>query len=178
MNTILLVSGMTLTVLVLLIIFLGFKKAKGSQIPLAVLLLLVCFTAMNAAVTYFIYPKEDINAYKSLVWQSLIQEQIAPLVAQDKTVFVDVSADWCNICKGNKDGVLHREAVVNLLQRDNMVLMRGDLTHSNAKIEAFLADYNAFGVPFNVIYSPSHPNGIVLPRVLDYQQVISLLDSN
>ena len=175
MNTILLVSGITLTVLVLLIIFLGFKKAKGSQIPLAVLILLVCFTAMNAAVTYFIYPKEDINAYKSLVWQSLAQEQIATLVAQGKTVFVDVSADWCNICKGNKDGVLHREAVVNLLQRDNMVLMLGDLTHSNAKIEAFLADYNAFGVPFNIVYSPQYPEGRIFSRVLDYNEVIEML---
>ncbi|QYJ86893.1 thioredoxin family protein [Shewanella mesophila] len=178
MNTILLVSGITLTVLLLLIIFLGFKKAKGAPIPLAVLILLVCFTTINVAVTYFIYPKEDINAYKSLVWQPLAQEQIATLVSQGKTVFVDVSADWCNICKGNKDGVLHREAVVNLLKRDHMVLMLGDLTHSNAKIEAFLANYNAFGVPFNVIYSPSNPNGIVLPRMLDYHQVISLLDSN
>lgn len=178
MNTILLVSYITLAVLLLLIIFLGFKKAKGSQIPLAVLLLLICFTAMNAAVTYFIYPKEDINAYKRLIWKRLTPEQIATFVAQGKTVFVDVSADWCNICKGNKDGVLHREAVVTLLQRDNMVLMRGDLTQSNARVEAYLASHNAFGVPFNVIYSPAAPNGLVLTRVLDYNQVISQLNRN
>lgn len=175
MNPIVITSALTLTLLILIIFLLIYKRFKGSQIPTAVLILLICFTAINAAVTYFVYPKENANAYKQLVWQPLAPSNIPALVASGKTVFVDVSADWCNICKGNKDGVLQRETVVKLLGQDNTVLMLGDLTHSDAKIEAFLADYNAFGVPFNIVYSPQHPEGRIFSRVLDYNEVIEVL---
>lgn len=175
MHTILTISALTLSLLIGLIIFLSVKKARGTQIPTAVLLLLLCFTAINAAVTYFIYPREDINAYKQLVWQPLVAKEIPALVKQGNTVFVDVSADWCIICKGNKDRVLHREAVVKLLKRNDMVLMLGDLTQSDPVIEAFLAQHNAYGIPFTILFSPQYPQGIALSRVLDYHEVLTLL---
>ncbi|MFV7785104.1 thioredoxin family protein [Shewanella marisflavi] len=175
MNSILLVSVLTLSLLLGLLAWLSYKKAKGSQIPTAVLVLLLVFASLNGAISYFIYPKADANAYKELVWQPLVPEKIEGILAEGKTVFVDVSADWCNICKANKDRVLHQAVVVERLKDKDMVLMRGDLTHSDAMIEAYLAKYQAYGVPFNIVYSQAHPNGLVLPRVLSIDDLLSAL---
>ncbi|MCG9739614.1 thioredoxin family protein [Shewanella insulae] len=175
MNSILLVSALTLGLLLSLLLWLSYKKARGNQIPTLVLVLLLVFATINGAISYFIYPKADANAYKQLVWQSLRPNAIPGQLAQGKTVFVDVSADWCNICKANKDRVLHQAVVVERFKDKDMVLMRGDLTQSDARIEAYLARYQAYGVPFNIVYSQAHPNGLVLPRVLSIEDLLTAL---
>ncbi|QYJ93091.1 thioredoxin family protein [Shewanella spartinae] len=175
MNNILLVSALTLSLLLGLFVWLSYKKLKGSQIPTGVLAVLLVFALINGAVSYFIAPKAGDDAYKQLVWQSLRPNAIPDQLAQGKTVFVDVSADWCNICKANKDRVLHQAVVVERLKDKDMVLMRGDLTQSDARIEAYLAQYQAYGVPFNIVYSQAHPDGLVLPRVLSIDDLLSAL---
>jgi suppressor for copper-sensitivity B len=52
-----------------------------------------------------------IQQQNSLNWQVLDSNTIQQQVAAGKTVFVDVTADWCVTCKANKIGVINQDPV-------------------------------------------------------------------
>ncbi|ARR51657.1 cytochrome C biogenesis protein [Photobacterium damselae subsp. damselae] len=108
-------------------------------------------------------------------WTPLNVEQIKQDVAQGKTVFVDVTADWCITCKANKVGVILQEPVYSALDQENIVLMRGDWTKPSDYVTNFLQSHGRFGVPFNIVYGPAAPNGIELPVILTSEQVLDAL---
>ncbi len=113
---------------------------------------------------------DDLN------WQELDAKQIPQLVAEGKTVFVDVTADWCITCKANKVGVILQNPVYQKLQQQDLVLMKGDWTTPSKKVTAFLQSHQRYGVPFNIVYGPSHPDGIPLPVVLNSDEVMAAIN--
>ena len=110
-----------------------------------------------------------------LVWQAWSEN--ARKVAQDdgKLVFLDITADWCITCKANKRFVLEREPVAGmlaeLLDDGSLVMLQADWTRPNPRISAFLASHQRFGIPFNIIYGPAAPNGIVLGELLGARMI-------
>ncbi|GIU41366.1 suppressor for copper-sensitivity B [Shewanella sairae] len=111
-----------------------------------------------------------------LDWAPLNEAQIQTEVAAGKTVFVDVTADWCITCKANKVGVILQDPVYSGLQADNIILMKGDWTKPSKPITAYLQSHNRFGVPFNVVYGPNAPDGIELPVILSASEVIDAIE--
>ncbi len=99
-------------------------------------------------------------------WVAFGPDDISTLVAEGKTVFVDVTADWCLSCKANKALVLDRSPVADLLTQDDVVAMRGDWTRPDETILSYLKANGRFGIPFNIVYGPTAPNGIPLPELL------------
>jgi suppressor for copper-sensitivity B len=97
-------------------------------------------------------------------------------VRQGKTVFVDVTADWCITCQANKKLVLSREAVAGRLGAPNVVAMVADWTRPNDAIAAYLASFGRYGIPFNVVYGPRAPEGLKLPELLTEAAVLEALD--
>ena len=88
-------------------------------------------------------------------------------MAEGKTVFVDVTAEWCITCQVNKAAVLNRGGILDVLAGGGtMVAMKGDWTRPDAKITAYLKSFGRFGIPFNAVYGPASKNGIVLPELL------------
>ncbi|WP_447731121.1 protein-disulfide reductase DsbD family protein [Pseudoxanthomonas suwonensis] len=87
------------------------------------------------------------------------------LRAEDRVVFVNMTADWCVTCKANERNVLARDGFGELLARTGAVYMRGDWTNADPAISAFLEAHNAVGVPLYVVYGPGAPPA-VLPPVL------------
>ncbi len=105
-------------------------------------------------------------APETIAWQRFEQAEIGKLVAEGRTVFVDVTADWCVTCIVNKKLVIDREPVASVLASDDVVAMRADMTRPDAAISAYLAQYDRYGIPFNIVYGPGAPRGIDLPEVL------------
>jgi suppressor for copper-sensitivity B len=99
-------------------------------------------------------------------WQAFDQAEIKRLVADGKTVFVDVTADWCVTCKVNKKLVFDVGDVGRKLRSGDVVAMRADWTRPSDKISAYLAEFGRYGIPFNAVYGPLAPDGIVLPELL------------
>ena len=87
------------------------------------------------------------------------------LRAENRVVFVNMTADWCVTCKANERNVIERDAFTELLRRTDAVYMRGDWTNVDPEISAFLAEHKAVGVPLYVVYGPGAPPR-VLPTVL------------
>jgi suppressor for copper-sensitivity B len=109
-------------------------------------------------------------------WRPFDESQIAGYVAQGKTVFVDVTADWCITCKANKAVVLNQGEVAKRLGRDPVVALQADWTRPDERIGAYLARHSRYGIPFNVVYGPGAPEGIPLPELLTSAAVLAALD--
>jgi suppressor for copper-sensitivity B len=109
-------------------------------------------------------------------WRPFDRGEIGRLVAEGKTVFVDVTADWCITCKANKALVIDRGQVAERLRNDDVVAMQGDWTLPDEGISAYLASYGRYGLPFDAVYGPGAPLGIVLPELLTEATVIEALD--
>ena len=113
------------------------------------------------------------NAY----WQAFQPRQIARYVSDGQTVFVDVTADWCLTCKANKTLVLDREPITDLLSDGTVIAMQADWTRPDDEIARFLERHGRYGIPFNIVFGPAAPSGIVLPELLTQAIVTDALQA-
>ncbi|MEA5126329.1 protein-disulfide reductase DsbD family protein [Xanthomonas floridensis] len=87
------------------------------------------------------------------------------LRADNRVVFVNMTADWCVTCKANEKNVLGSADFRDALRRVDAVYMKGDWTNVDPAISTFLDQHQAVGVPLYVVYGPGAPPAI-LPTVL------------
>ena len=130
-------------------------------------LLLIKPTSLNPD-RFTVNPSVDTSS--ELVWQKWQPGLVNTLVADDKIVFVDVTAAWCLTCKLNKTLVLDKAPVapyfLQLVDTGKLVLLRADWTRPNDAIAEYLASYQRYGIPFNVIYGSAVPKGVQLNEIL------------
>ncbi|MBN9564288.1 MAG: thioredoxin family protein [Alphaproteobacteria bacterium] len=100
------------------------------------------------------------------LWRPFDQAVLQRMVAEEKIVFVDVSAAWCLTCKVNELAVLDRAPVADQLRSTGVVAMRADWTRPDPIVTAYLQSFGRYGVPLNVVYGPGAPEGIALPELL------------
>jgi suppressor for copper-sensitivity B len=131
-------------------------------------------SVLAAQLGYLSGPQAKTDA-ANIAWQPFDESRIAPLVRDGKVVFVDVTAAWCVTCQANKRLVVDRPPVVDHLQGDGIVAMLADWTKPNDAIARYLADHGRYGIPFNIVYGPSAPGGIVLPELLTSDAVLAAL---
>ncbi len=87
------------------------------------LVLLLSFAIVHTA-------SEKGQAYiqkNDTMWQVFSASKIDNFVANKKIVFVDITASWCITCQVNKATSLDRAKVMKVLQRDDVVAIRGGL---------------------------------------------------
>ncbi len=99
------------------------------------------------------------------------------LVKEGKTVFIDITADWCLTCKVNKLFVIDTKEVSELFKKNNVIILRLDWTKPNEKIKQFLVLKGRYGIPFNEIYSPLIPDGKIFPELLTVNLIKEYLDT-
>jgi len=109
-------------------------------------------------------------------WTPFDPLSIAELVSDGKTVFVDITADWCITCQVNKAVVLDRAPVKALLEGKSVVAMRGDWTRPDPTIAAYLQSFGRYAIPFNAVYGPAAPQGIALSELLSSTEVTAALN--
>lgn len=108
-------------------------------------------------------------------WQPFDRREIARLVAAERTVLIDVTADWCLTCKVNKSLVLDSETIAERIAEGGIVAMRADWTAPDPEIAAYLASFGRYGIPFNAVYGPAAPSGLALPELLSLDAVENAL---
>jgi suppressor for copper-sensitivity B len=106
------------------------------------------------------------------LWTPFNEATLAKLVREGNTVFVDVTAEWCLTCQINKAFVLNKKNVLAALRRDKVVAMQADWTRPDPMISDFLARNQRYGIPFDAVYGPGAPTGIVLPELLSQDKVL------
>lgn len=108
-------------------------------------------------------------------WVRFDEALIEPAVEEGRIVVVNVTADWCLTCKVNESMAFGRKEVRKILSGSNVLCLQADWTHRDEKIAAYLRKYGKFGIPFNIIYGPGVPEGIILGELLGKQAVINAL---
>ena len=106
--------------------------------------------------------------------QAYSAKALDTLRADGRTVFVNMTADWCVTCKANEKRVLDTDAFRQTLAAHEAVYMKGDWTRVDPAITAFLESHGAVGVPLYVVIRPGHEDA-VLPTVLTFDAVESAL---
>lgn len=92
----------------------------------------------------------DPDAY-GLIWEPYSEKRLAALISENRSVYLDFTAEWCITCQVNERVVFSSPEVRALIMQKNVALMRGDWTSKSPTITAALRRYGRNGVPLNVI---------------------------
>jgi len=92
--------------------------------------------------------------------------RLSALRAEGRTVFVNMTADWCVTCKANEARVFSHDGFKATMAQLEAVYMVGDWTEVDPAITVFLEQHGAVGVPLYVVFRPGDSEGQVLPTVL------------
>lgn len=115
------------------------------------------------------------QAASAIPWARFDRSAIPGLVREGKVVFVDVTADWCLTCKVNKLLVIDRDPVAAALSEAGVAPLLADWTNPDQVIADYLAAHGRYGIPFNAVYGPGAPDGILLPELLSTEAVLDAL---
>jgi len=160
--------------LIVIAIVTMWSKASGRG-PWVLLALGLVPTIAASSLAVDDVPQPDTLA-TSTAWVVFDRGEIPRLVSQGNTVFVDVTADWCLTCKANKALVLDREPVASVLAREDVIAMQADWTQPDPAILRYLESYDRFGIPFNIVYGPNAPEGVLLSELLSTSEVLAAIE--
>lgn len=162
-----------LMVAALLVLAAGRRVAAVARVAAVVLIVLGAVAMANSTA-----PRPSLAAPAELkgLWKPFSKEAVAQSVGEGKVVFVDVTADWCITCQVNKATVVYRGKVAASLSAPDVVAMEADWTRPDDGIAAYLAGFGRYGIPFNAVYGPGAPDGIVLPELLTEEAVLDALE--
>jgi suppressor for copper-sensitivity B len=150
--------------------------AMVRAVPAAIVIVIAGAFATPATLSALNLNGRDSPSAIASDWRPFDRAAIPQLVAAGNVVFVDVTAEWCITCQVNKKRVLETGDVAAVFDNPKVIMMRADWTKPSKQIANYLASFNRFGIPFNVIYGPNSPSGIVLPELLSKSAVFAGLD--
>lgn len=90
-------------------------------------------------------------------WIDYSESIVKRALAENKTVVMDFTAEWCLNCKALKAAVLNASPVKPALESDSTVMVRVDLTSTKAPGWDKLKAFGQTGIPLLVIQGPGLP---------------------
>ncbi len=111
------------------------------------------------------------SAGRTVQWRPFAPQKIEALVQSGRTVFVDIGASWCVTCEVNEALIIDSKPILQRLTAD-VTPMKADWTKPDSAIFAYLQSFGRYGLPFNVVFGPGAPGGIVLPELLTQEAVL------
>ena len=111
-------------------------------------------------------------------WYRYTPELIEDFAKAGRTVFIDVTADWCLTCKANEAAVLNREDFKRAMDSLNVALVKADWTRETPEVNALLKSMGKSGVPAYAIYPTGDKSKqIVLPELLTTSAIVEKIAS-
>jgi thiol:disulfide interchange protein DsbD len=106
--------------------------------------------------------------------EAFSRQRLDALLAQQRPVFVNMTAAWCITCMVNERAALATDAVQAAFRERNIVYLKGDWTNQDPEITRVLEQNGRSGVPLYLYYSGGR--NVVLPQILTPAIVIEHLD--
>ena len=119
---------------------------------------------------------QNIKINQNSNWIDITEIDLDNLKKEKNIIFVDITADWCVTCQFNKINVINSKIVKDEFKKNNIMKIRGDWTKPNAEIADFLQQYKRFGIPFNIFFSKTFPDGIILSEILSEKEVLDTIE--
>lgn len=158
-------------IICIMVIILVVKPGPKSLVSIFAVYLLLANTIIWSPSSVTMLQEQNAQSGSEIHWQAFEPERISEYVAEGKTVFIDITADWCITCVVNERAVLQRNDIITQLNADNVIAMKGDWTKPDRNIEAYLNRYGRYAIPFNQVFGPALPNGKLLPELLTKDEV-------
>ena len=146
----------------------GRGGAIGATLAIVALALMVSPSAITA-------PQADASSAETAKFGVFTVAERDRLISAGEVVFVDVTADWCITCQVNKRVALSDDDVRAALEAEGVAPLQADWTQRDDRILSYLTSHGRYGIPFNVVYGPGAPDGIVLPELLTRGAVLDAL---
>ncbi len=115
------------------------------------------------------------DAGRAVPWQPLVPQHVGEMVREGRTVLVNIGAAWCLTCKVNDAVIAGNDSIRSHLVSD-VVPMRADWTRRDDAIGSYLQSFHRYGLPFDAVFGPGAPSGIVLPELLTPTDVLAAID--
>ena len=119
---------------------------------------------------------ENIEQDTSSNLNSYSPELLDSLLAENKPVFLNFTADWCITCKVNEAIVLNQVSIKSALESKGIVYLKADWTRKDETIANKLAEYGRTGVPLYLLYS-SEGIPVILPELLTEDMLLSYIET-
>jgi thiol:disulfide interchange protein len=88
-----------------------------------------------------------------LEWVRFTGESLDSALSDGRTVFIDFTANWCNICKVNEAVVLNTEDTKQFFEELGVVAMKADMTNYSPELEEWKTKFGGSGLPHYVVIS-------------------------
>lgn len=135
-------------------------------------ILILLLTGFTVFPSYTELQSPSAGGSQDVQWLPLASARIDAMVRNGQTVFVDIGAAWCVTCKVNEALIIDSDAIRQRLKAD-VTPVKGDWTKPDTTISAYLQSFGRFGLPFNVVFGPKAPAGLVLPELLTQDAVLN-----
>ncbi len=149
--------------LVLMAFGLWWRHASGASAVGTIAAVASVVLALGAS-TWIKPVAADVRAESST--EAYSAERLAELRAQNKPVFVNLTASWCISCLVNERVALSRPEVKEAFAKAGVTYLKGDWTREDPKITAVLKAHGRSGVPLYLYYAPGATEAQVLPQIL------------
>ena len=94
------------------------------------------------------------------------ESRLEAALADGRTVFVNLTADWCITCKVNERVAIDRPSVSAAFAERDVVYLKGDWTEADPAITRVLERFGRTGVPLYLVYRDGAARPVVLPQLL------------
>jgi thiol:disulfide interchange protein len=102
--------------------------------------------------------------------------RLAELRAQNRPVFVNMTASWCVTCLVNERVALSSDEVRAAFATHDVTYLKGDWTRQDPAITAYLRSLGRDGVPLYALYAPGAATPELLPQILSPGEVLRALE--
>jgi suppressor for copper-sensitivity B len=165
------------TLMTLILIIFSYSQLRSERVKNLSWILISALIGISLTVSLSKAPRKTSTADQHNLWQPFEPTRIAAYVKANKVVFVNVTADWCLTCQINKYFVLKNQAVLEELNRSDVITMEADWTNHDQVITSYLETFNQYGIPFYAVYGCRNRTGTFLGQVLTPQKVINAIRS-
>lgn len=171
------ISGKSIAILVGCLVLVKFALTGWKRMTRQRVLFLIMAAVIAVVLPMLMNDKDDNKKlFIESSWEEFSEEALRQYIEDGNVVFVDVTAEWCLICKTNKFFVLDHMDFINHLKARDVILMRADFTNRSPEIAKFLEKNGRYGIPFNAVYSTKFPEGIPLSEILKRQDVYDAIE--
>ena len=105
-------------------------------------------------------PKENIS------WQKYSQTKLENALENNRPVFINFTAKWCLVCLLNDKTTLSTKDFNQLVEKNDVLLLKADWTNKDEDITKALQSYNRNSIPLYVYYPKNNKDKIILPQIL------------
>ena len=155
----------------LLLLVFGLWLAKGGSRLSRALGLLAVIASLSAIPSLSqLTPTSSEQTVVEIDSEPYASSALRAHVDEGRTVFINMTADWCITCKVTEKRLLTTEAVDQLFESYGVIRMTGDWTRYDPLITEYLNAFDRVGVPLYVVNHPGM-DPIVLSQFPSFEEL-------